>query len=71
MTAQSVGQTLVGTGGNDTLSGGSANDVIWGDGLPVTVTDPFTLRMGRPYCRVGLTGTLVASLYLPPSTFIT
>ncbi len=45
MTAQSVGQTLVGTGGNDTLSGGSANDAIWGDGLPVMVTDPFTLRI--------------------------
>jgi Ca2+-binding RTX toxin-like protein len=45
MTAQSVGQTLVGTGGNDTLSGGSDNDTIWGDGLSVTVKDPFTLRI--------------------------
>ena len=60
MTAQSVSQTLVGTGGNDTLSGGSDNDTIWGDGLSVTVKDPFTLRIkasadlwqGAPKMRV-------------------
>ena len=70
MTAQSVGQTLVGTGGNDTLSGGSANDVIWGDGLPVMVTDPFTLRIkasadlwqGAPRMKVWADKTLLGEV---------
>jgi len=70
MTAQSVGQTLVGTGGNDTLSGGSANDAIWGDGLPVTVTDPFTLRIkasadlwqGAPRMKIWADKTLLGEV---------
>jgi Ca2+-binding RTX toxin-like protein len=45
MTAQSVDQTLVGTGGKDTLTGGSGNDTIWGDGSSVMVTEPFSLRI--------------------------
>jgi Ca2+-binding RTX toxin-like protein len=45
MTAQSVNQTLVGTGGNDILTGGSADDAIWGDGSSVMVTEPFNLRI--------------------------
>jgi hypothetical protein len=45
MTAPSVGQTLVGPGGNDTLSGSSDNDTIGGDGLPIAVKDPFSLRI--------------------------
>ena len=70
MTAQSVGQTLVGTGGNDTLSGGSDNDTIWGDGLSVTVKDPFTLRIkasadlwqGAPKMRVWADKTLLGEV---------
>lgn len=32
MTAQLAGQTLVGTGGDNVLTGGQGNDTIWGDG---------------------------------------
>ncbi|WP_037448917.1 carbohydrate-binding domain-containing protein [Skermanella stibiiresistens] len=70
MIAQSVGQTLVGTGGNDVLTGGSGNDVLWGDGLPVTVTEPFTLRVkasadlyqGAPRMRVWADNVLLGDV---------
>ena len=70
MTVQSAGQTLVGTGGNDTLSGGSANDTIWGDGLSVMVTEPFSLRIkasadlwqGAPRMRIWADKTLLGEV---------
>lgn len=60
MTAQLAGQTLVGTGGDNVLTGGQGNDTIWGDGTPATVTEPFSLRVkasadlyqGAPKMRV-------------------
>src|SRR3954471_7600924 len=70
MTAPSVEQSLVGTGSNDTLSGSSDNDTIWGDGLPITGKDPFSLRIkasadlwqGAPKMKVWADNTLLGEV---------